>query len=466
MKLMQWMGAAALTVALACAAPAGAKPVATTADPALTAQAKDVLKRAIAFRTVQGQGQVPALAEYFAGVLKAGGFTDQDIKIERVGETAVLVARYRGRSNKPAIVLSGHMDVVEAFPKDWVRDPFTATEENGYIYGRGSSDMKGDDAMMIVTLVGLKKAGFVPSRDIVLALSGDEETEMASTQVLAKELTGSELVLNADAGGGQLAEDGKPVIYALQAAEKTYADYEITFSGPGGHSSRPQGVNVINELAQAIDKIGAYQFPAQSSELTRAFFKATAPRVAPDIGAAMLKFAADPADADAVARLRADPDYVGQVGTTCVATMLRGGHALNALPQSATVSVNCRIFPGVSVESVRQTLQQVIADPAAKVVILDHPVASDASPLRADVTAAVRQAVDAVHPGLEIVPQMSSGASDSLYFRGVGIPSYGTSGTYMKSSDDHAHGLDERIPVAAIATGLEHWRVLLTTLAK
>ena len=166
-------------------------------DPALSAQAKDILKHAVAIRTVQGAGQVPVLAAYFAGLLKAGGFADADVKIEPVGETAVLVARYRGRTDKPAIVLSGHMDVVEALAKDWVRDPFTPVEENGYLFGRGTSDMKFDDVMMIVTLLRLKKEGFVPSRDIVLALSGDEETAMVSTQVLAKELKGAEMVLNA-----------------------------------------------------------------------------------------------------------------------------------------------------------------------------------------------------------------------------------------------------------------------------
>jgi acetylornithine deacetylase/succinyl-diaminopimelate desuccinylase-like protein len=241
------------------------------------------------------------------------------------------------------------MDVVEAKAADWVRDPFTAVVENGYVYGRGASDMKLDVTMLVSTLVRLKAEGFKPSRDIILALSGDEETDMLTSQALAKQLAGAEFALNADAGGGVLDEANKPVVYALQAGEKTYADFDITITNPGGHSSRPNKTNAIYDLAKMIDKIGAYQFAPQANELTRAYLKASGLKTPGELGQAMLRYAADPTDKAASDRLSAEPEYIGQVRTTCVATMLRGGHALNALPQAATVSVNCRIMPGVAI---------------------------------------------------------------------------------------------------------------------
>ncbi len=436
------------------------------ADAATQAQARDILGRSVAFRTVKGQGQTVAYANYLAGLLRQAGFAEADITITPMGDTATFVARYRGTGKKKPILVSAHMDVVEAFPKDWERDPFTMTADNGYLFGRGVEDNKFDLSMVMATVLRLKREGFKPSRDIVLVFSGDEETEMKTTRALATQFPDAELLLNSDGGGGSLAEDGKPIGYYLQAAEKTYADFAITVTNPGGHSSVPRKDNAIYELAQAIDRIAAYEFPVQASELTRASFRATARNTPGDLGAAMTRFADNPDDKQAVATIAAHPEYVGQLRTTCVATMLSGGHALNALPQSATVSVNCRIFPGVAVESVRQTLAQVIANPAAKVVTLDDPTASDASPLRKDVTAAVRKAVDRVYPGLNIIPSMSSGATDSLHFRAAGIPSYGVSGLYAKASDGYAHGLNERVAEAALAPALDHWHTVLTELAK
>ncbi len=454
----------ALATSLALISPALAKP--PLVDAKQSAQALELYKAAIGYRTVQGQGMVPAYAQSLKQVLIAGGFAEQDVVIEKIGETATLVARYRGTGKKKPMLLSGHMDVVEAKAADWVRDPFTAVVENGYVYGRGASDMKLDVTMLVSTLVRLKAEGFKPSRDIILALSGDEETDMFTSQALAKQLAGAEFALNADAGGGVLDEANKPVVYALQAGEKTYADFDITITNPGGHSSRPNKTNAIYDLAKMIDKIGAYQFPPQANELTRAYLKASGLKTPGELGQAMLRYAADPTDKAASDRLSAEPEYIGQVRTTCVATMLRGGHALNALPQAATVSVNCRIMPGVAIETIRQTLQTVIDNPAATITVLGTPAASDASPLRADIMAAVRKAVDRRAPGLPIEPNMSAGATDSLYFRAAGIPSYGVSGTFMKPSDDYAHGLNERAPLSAIDGGLDHWHTLILELAK
>lgn len=288
---------------------------------------------------------------------------------------------------------------------------------------------------------------------------------MRTTRVLAREFPEAEFVLNGDGGGGKLDVDNQPVVYDLQAGEKTYADFEFTFTNPGGHSSRPSGNNAIAQLARAIDRIAAHRFAPQRNELTRASLEATGKRTPGPIGEAMLSFAAtgDPA---AAALLATKPDTIGQIGTTCVPTMVRGGHAHNALPQSATVSVNCRIFPGVSVESVRDQLIEVVADPEARVTVLDDPTSSDASPLRADIVAAVTKAVHARAPGVPIVPSMSAGATDSLHFRAAGIPSYGVSALFMRSEDSFAHGLNERVPLAAIDGALVQWHVLLTELAK
>ena len=447
-------------------------PMTSLAAPAIKVDAKqsaaalEMYKTSIGYRTVQGQGQIPAYAAYLKKALVEGGFADADITIEKIGETAALTARYRGNGSKKPMLLSGHMDVVEAKAADWVRDPFTAVVENGYVYGRGASDMKFDVVMLVSTLIRLKQEGFKPSRDIVLALSGDEETDMFTSQALAKQLVGAEFAINADAGGGLLDDAGKPVVYQVQAGEKTYADFDITITNPGGHSSRPGATNAIYDLAKIIDRIGAYRFPAQPNELTIGYFKATGAKTPGPLGQAMLAYANNPADTAASDLLSAEPEYIGQVRTTCVATMLRGGHALNALPQAATVSVNCRIMPGVSIATIKTTLQTIIANPDATITVLGEPTASDASPLRPDVMGAIRTAIDRRAPGLPIVPQMSPGATDSLHFRAAGIPSYGLSGMFMNPADDYAHGLNERAPVAAIDGALDQWHTVISILAK
>ncbi len=453
-----------LALLAATTAPAYAAPKAAVA-PVQHAETLNLWKAFIAIPTVQGRGKTIDMANLIADRLRKGGFAADDVIVESMGDAATLVARYRGTGKGKPILLSGHMDVVEARPSDWTRDPFTPIEENGYVYGRGALDMKFGDAVMVSTLLQLKREGFRPKRDVILLLSGDEETDMATTIALSKKYGEAELLLNADAGGGLLSHDNKPVAYMLQAAEKTYADFEIGITNPGGHSSRPGATNAIYDLAQIIDRIGAYRFTPQISDLTRAYFRATGPKVGGPLGAAMLKFADDPTDKDAIATLTADPEYVGQIGTTCVATMLTGGHALNALPQRASVSVNCRIFPGISVESVKATLAQVIANPKVTITTLGLPVASDASPLRPDLMKAVRKGIDLVHPGLPIIPQMSPGASDSFYFRAVGVPSYGVGGAFVRPEDDFSHGLNERAPTASIDGALLLWHSMISDLA-
>jgi acetylornithine deacetylase/succinyl-diaminopimelate desuccinylase-like protein len=434
--------------------------------PALVEDSIGMLGDSIAFASVEKSPDILKYAEYLKARLVKGGFAAGDIEIDASGPAPTLVAYYRGASAEKAIILSGHMDVVEAKAEDWGRNPFAMTREGDYLIGRGAVDNKWGVVMMVETLIRLKQEGFSPSRDIILALSGDEETQMASTAILAERFRNAGLVLNSDGGGGTLGEDGAPLAYNLQTAEKTYTDYEIAFTNPGGHSSRPSRENAIYRLARAIDRIAAYDFPVATSETTLEFFRQTGAKTPGALGQAMLRFAENPKDRKAVRTLRADPEYVGQTGTTCVATMLGGGHALNALPQRASVSVNCRIFPGVTPEAVMETLKNVVDDPAAEIRYIDPPHYSDGSPMRADVLAAVKKSIEARYPGLAITPQMSAGASDSLYFRMHGVDSYGVSGLFLKPSDDFSHGLNERAPVSSIAGALDHWHTILTDLAK
>lgn len=427
-----------------------------------------MLKHAISIHTVEGQHKVPVLAAYLADKLKAAGFADDDVEIIPVGETAALVARYRGTGEGKPILLSGHMDVVAANRKDWTRDPFTLIEENGYLYGRGSADMKTGVVVLVETLIRLKREGFKPRHDLILLLSGDEETAMASTRELARRYHDAEFLLNADAGGGTLdPATGKPTVYEIQAAEKTYADFRISLTSAGGHSSEPNNDNAIYRLARIIDRVAAYSFPPLSNEITLASLRALGAHTPGPLGAAMTRFAAHPDDAAAAATISADPAYVGQIRTTCVATMLNGGHALNALPQSASVDINCRIFPGTPVDSVRDTLVKMIDDKSATVTVLPPPpVASPASPLRKDVIAAVTDAVHHRFPDVEVVPGMSAGASDSMHFRNAGVPSYGIDASFTKPDDTFAHGLNEKLPASEVEAGLEFWHRVLVQLAK
>lgn len=433
------------------------------------AQALDLAKHAIALRSVRGPGnQAPRVAALFKSALVAGGFDDSDVTITPVDDTAFLIARWKGQDPKlKPLVVSGHMDVVEARTADWERDPFTPVTENGLLYGRGSSDMKLDDALAVAAVVELRHEGYKPRRDIVLAFSGDEETSMKTTEMLARELSNAEMVLNVDGTGGQLDSEGKPQYFNWSGAEKTYADFELTVRSPGGHSSRPYEPNAITQLSAALVRIGQYRFTPELSDLTRAYFTAAARYESPEIGAAMRAFAANPTDSKAIAVLRANPMTIGKIGTTCVATMISGGHALNALPQRATANINCRIFPGHPRAQIMEELRRVAADPAVQFKdATQGSVETDASPLRPDVVTAITRAIHLGYPGVPVIPTMSAGASDSMWFRNEHIPSYGVSPLFIKDSDRFAHGLNERIPVADVRPSMAYMLSLLTDLSK
>lgn len=432
------------------------------------AKAREIFSKAVAYKTSEGLGQVPAMVEYLASEFRAAGFPDADIHVLPLDETASLVVRYRGDgSGGRPIALMAHMDVVTAKPEDWQRDPFTLIEQDGYFFGRGTYDVKNGVASLTATFLRLKSEGFVPTRDLVIVFTGDEETGQRTAKDLVtrhRDLVDAEFALNSDAGGGTLDEKGRPQIYGLQTAEKTYASFELTVRNPGGHSSLPRADNAIYELADALGKLQAYRFPVMWNDTTLASFKADGAVTPGKLGEAMRKFAQDPHDSAAADVLFDSPSDVGATRTTCIPTLLRGGHADNALPQSATASVNCRIFPGVAVDTVEKSLQGVVGS-AVDVAVIGEPTSSDASPLRADVLAAVTKAVHRRHPNVPIVPIQESGATDGIYFRSVGIPTYGVGEVFIKESDGYAHGLNERIPVKSFYDGLEHWYILLTTLS-
>lgn len=451
-----------LLAALLATAVFGTPAAAQTPEAAL-----DILARSIAFRTELGAGQVPAYAAYLKDLLTGAGFADSDIVIDPLGETASLTARWPGTdpSLKP-IVLLGHMDVVAAAPADWERDPYTAVIENGFVFGRGSLDNKGDIAILTATLIKLKQSGWTPRRTLILALTGDEETDMATTARMAAQLTDVEMVLNSDAGLAALNDQGQPIVYELQASEKTYADFSVKVTDPGGHSSRPGPVNAIYRLGAALARLDASPFTVSLDPITSAYLGASADAVAAPLGQAMRDLVADPADTAAAAVITADPQYVGQIRTTCVATQISGGHAPNALPQQVTATINCRILPGVTIARIEAELNAVFADPGVVVTFMDSgSIAAPASPLRDDVLAAVTGAVHARAPGLRIVPAMSAGATDTSHFRARGIPSYGVGTIFMSPADDYAHGLNERLPVATIAPGMIQWESLIRTMA-
>jgi acetylornithine deacetylase/succinyl-diaminopimelate desuccinylase-like protein len=430
----------------------------------------EIYTKVISIETVKGKGNVPIMANYLADQLRDSGFDSNDVKVIQQGSLASLVVRYRGdkSANKKPILLIGHMDVVNALAEDWERPPFTLTKDDTYFYGRGAIDNKLGISMLTSTFIRLKKEGFIPTRDLILAFSGDEETGMLTTRMLANdmpELSDAEFALNSDAGGGDLRADGKAIAYLVQAAEKTYATFELNVRNPGGHSSRPRIDNAIYDLADALKQVQAYEFPIMYSDMTRDFFRNTGLQFGGELGAAMIKFSDDPSNLEAAKRLSKESSYVGTTRTTCVATMLRGGHAENALPQSATATINCRIFPGVTVAQVQKQLEIVVANSAVEFSVLGSPIESPISELRDDVMAAIKKAVDPRYPGITIMPYMESGGTDGMHFRSAGIPTWAISSVFMNPDEMFAHGLNERLPIKAFYEGLDHWTIILKELA-
>jgi len=437
-------------------------------------QAHEIFRHIISIRSAAGHGRVPEVAEYLAAKFIEGGFPEEDVhllpQVLSTGETSTsLVVRYRGNglSGRQPVLLLAHMDIVDALPSDWERDPFTLIEENGFFFGRGTSDNKMGVTTLTTTFLRLKREGYVPKRDLIIAFSGDEESGMETTRALVtthRALTDAEYVLNADAGGGYLDHDHDPVAYLLQAAEKTYATFELTVRNPGGHSSAPRADNAIYELATVLKNIEAYRFPAEINDITQGYFEKMSRLLPGNVGNAMRDFAANPEDEAARAVLEQLPGQVGITRTTCIATMLRAGHAENALPQTATATVNCRIFPGTPVSDIRATLLSVGGNPRLEIEVLDEPLESPVSTLREDVTSVVAEAAHAHYGDVPVVPYMAAYGTDGKETRIAGMPTYGVSGLFMREEDMFAHGLNERVPVRSFFTALDYWHQVLTSI--
>lgn len=414
------------------------------------------------------------MVAYLSTRLKQAGFVDADIMVsdydsagERVQGLIVRFAAAKSDGRKPIVVL-GHMDVVDALAEDWVLPPFTVTEKDGFFFGRGTTDNKYGITNLVQTFIRLKQEGWTPRRDLYLVFSGDEETGMFSTRAQADFVARTidpAYVLNSDAGGITLAHDNTPLAMAVQAAEKTFATFELTITNPGGHSSRPRSDNAIYEMADALQRIADYRFPVQATPLTLSFFGALGQITPGETGEAMRTFAADSTNEAAIAVLRANPGTVGTLGTTCVATMLKAGHAENALPQSATATVNCRIFPGVGAAATEAVLRQVVANEAAQFKLVTDVTESPESAVPDEVMAALRKTIDARYPGLPIQPYMESGGTDGMHYRARGYATVAISGAASRPQDMFAHGLNERLSVDSFYGGLDHWYQLLKELA-
>jgi acetylornithine deacetylase/succinyl-diaminopimelate desuccinylase-like protein len=431
-------------------------------------EARALLKQLIEINTTDSVGNVSQAAEAMAERLRAAGFPEKDVQLAGPNERKKnLVVRYRGTGQKKPILFIGHLDVVEALRADWTSDPFEFVQKDGYFYGRGTQDMKEGDAILMMAFLRLKREGFAPNRDLILALTADEEGGTANgVDWLLQEhqdWIDAEYCINLDGGEFEKLK-GKRVLAGLQASEKVYADFQLETTNPGGHSSVPGPNNAIYELAAALLKVQSFSFPAKINEITRNYFQHSATLTTGALAADLRGAAKEPADQKAIKRLSENPYYNSLLRTTCVATMLAGGHAPNALPQTARANVNCRIFPGEDPVEVHKTLQRVVADAKVKITLVQQKtpdgkvrpiVGVPPSPLRPELTATLERTLGTLWPGVPVVPSMSTGATDGRYLRIAGMPTYGISCMFFDMEDDRAHGKDERIEIKEYYDGVE-----------
>jgi acetylornithine deacetylase/succinyl-diaminopimelate desuccinylase-like protein len=440
-------------------------------DDATRKLSHDIFQQLIEINTTDSVGNVSTASEAMAKRFRDAGFAESDMQILGPNDRKRnLVVRLRGTGKHKPLLLIGHLDVVEANRNDWTIDPFTFIEKDGFYYGRGTQDMKSGDAIMATTLIRFKKEGFTPNRDIILALTADEEGGKSNgIDWLVKnhrELIDAEMVFNHD-GGGILSDHGKPQMMTVDATEKLYADYQLSATNPGGHSSLPRPDNAIYSLTNALNRLEHYQFPFELNDVTRVYYERMAKVETPDRAAAMRAILKTPPDADAIARLSRDPIDNSTLHTTCVATRLNAGHANNALPQRAEANVNCRILPGHSAEEIRQELIKVFADPAITVRYVDNfgnifdtatgKESFPAPPLRRDVFGPLEKITEEMWPGVPVIPDMATGASDGVYTMAAGMPTYQISGTAVDRDDIRAHGRDERLGVDSYYKGVDFY---------
>lgn len=456
--------AAALLGMTALAAPALAQDAAPAPRPDQT-EFRALYKELVETNTTQSSGSCTVAAERMAVRLKAAGLKDDQVQVLFTSEhpkDGSLFAVYPGTSKKlKPMLLLAHIDVVEAKRSDWVRDPFTLIEENGYFYARGTADDKSQAAIWTDTLIRFAKAGYKPKRTIKLALTCGEETSGAfnGAEWLAKnkrDLIDAQFALN-EGGGGRSDGKGKLLVQTIQVGEKAYQDFTLTATNPGGHSSQPVRENAIYAMSDALARIRDFEFPLEFTDTTRVFF-AKAGAMRPDAtGKAMVALAANPADAAAEATANQDKMLHSMLRTTCVATLVDGGHALNALPQTVTANVNCRMFPGRSAEETRAKLRQAIGNDGVKIeeTLKGKPIAK-APPLDPAIIGPMEQLAAKHFPGVPVIPSMSTGATDAVYMGGVGIPTYGVPGTWGDPDGNGVHGLNERIEIKSLYAGRDY----------
>ena len=455
--MLKFAGAlAAATAVLACASAAQAQQ-----RPDQVAF-RDLYKELVETNTTASTGDCTLAAQKMAARMKAAGFPDSDLTIftaPQYPKNGGLVAVYPGKDPKAkAILLLAHIDVVEAKREDWTRDPFKLVEEGGYFYARGASDDKAQAAIWVDSLIRYKKEGFRPKRTIKMALTCGEEggSPFNGASWLVenrRDLIDAAFALN-EGGGGQLDEHGKRISHGVEAGEKTSQSFTLEVTNPGGHSSRPVPDNAIYHLVDAVGRIRSYEFPVQINDVTHGYLQQMSKITGGETGQAMAALAANPADAKAAALLSKDPSLHAILRTTCVATMLEAGHAPNALPQRATANINCRIFPGISRDAVRDTLVKVIADPAVSVSRPTEKVLSDAGPpLTPQVIGPIEKLTAQMWPGVPVVPTLLAAATDGKALTAGGIPTYGVSGIFYEPDLGHIHGLNERVGVTSLYEG-------------
>ncbi len=442
-------------------------------DGATKQLARDIFKQLVEINTTDSVGSTTAAAEAMAVRLRAAGFPESDVRVlgpnPRKGN---LVARLHGTGARKPLLLICHLDVVEARREDWSTDPFQFIEKDGYFYGRGTEDIKDGDAILVTNFIRFRREGYQPDRDIILALTADEEGGKSNgvDWLLRnrRELIEAQYILNPDAGNFEM-KDGKRLLAGIQATEKLYADYQLEVKNRGGHSSLPVPDNAIYHLADGLARLEHYQFPFELNEVTRAYFARMSGIVGGQVGADMKAILQTPPDPAPLKRLSESAYYNARMRTTCVATRLDAGHANNALPQTARANVNCRIYPGHSSEEIRQTLVKVLDDAQISVAYVDSSApysrSSPPSPLNPEVMSALEKVTGEMWPGVAVIPVMDSGASDGAISRAAGIPTYGMAGVFIDINDDRSHGQDERVPVSSFYEGVDFYYRLVKALS-
>ncbi len=465
--------------ALLCASLVAPFPAHAQVDDQTRKLAHDIFQQLIEINTTDSVGSVTAAAKAMQQRLLDAGFSPNDMYLGGPNDRKQnLVVRYRGTGQKKPILFIGHLDVVEARREDWSTDPFKFVEKDGFYYGRGTQDMKDGDAILVTTLIRFKQEGYKPDRDLIVALTADEEGGKSNgVDWLVKnhhDLIEAEYVLNPDGGGVDL-DHGKAVSMDVDATEKLYGDYQLTVTNPGGHSSLPVADNAIYHLAGALVRLQHYQFPFELNSVTHAYFERLSALETGEKAADLQAITQPNPNPAAIERLSQNPEWNSMMHTTCVATRLQAGHANNALPQLAQANVNCRILPGHSLEEIRQQLIRIFDDPKVTVrYVTDAGEVFDQAPdrkqlppppLNPELMSAIEKLTAAMWPGAPVIPTMATGASDSVYTNAAGMPSYGVSGIAIETNDVRAHGQDERLPIQSFYRGLDFYYQLVKVLS-